>query len=431
MKPIPKPSSLSSQKFSTADIGRDFAGVPTPAYVIDEEFLETNLAYLAAVGEAAGAKIILAQKSYSFYPTYPLIGRYLCGSTASGIYEARLAYEEMGGEVHCFSAAYADAEMEELLPIVDYLYFNSFRQWRKFKPAVAEENRRRETADKAPVRLLLRVNPEHSEGDVAIYDPAGAHSRLGIILKAFRQGVGEYGLEGIDGLHFHTLCEHNADALARTLAAFEEHFGPYLESMTVVNFGGGHHITRADYDVDLLIETIGQFRERHPRLTVYLEPGEAISLNCGWLVSEVMDIVENDGKIALLNTSAVCHMPDVLEMPYLPRCFIADPACAADGAYIEAEAADIAAGGENVYRLGGPTCLAGDIIGDYRFPRELRIGDRVVFCDMALYAHVKTNTFNGMPLPHLVLRRAGNRRELIRRARYEDFKDRLGPSLIP
>lgn len=368
--------------------------ITTPYFLVDEALLENNLKILKTVMDRTGCEILLAQKCFSMYEMYPLIGSYLSGTTASGLFEARLGKEYMAKENHIYSAAYRDDEIDEILTICDHIVFNSVPQWMKYK----------EKALKSGKEFGLRINPEHStqEGH-DIYDPCAPFSRMGIVSSQINADV----LEGISGLHFHTLCEQNAAPLVETLQVIEEKFGKYLLQMKWLNFGGGHHITRDDYDLELLIETINRIQEKY-QLKVYLEPGEAVALNAGYLVSSVLDIIHNTMKIAILDTSAVCHMPDVLEMPYRPN-------------IIDAGEADIK---NYTYRLGGPTCLAGDVIGDYSFDRELSIGDKLIFCDMAIYSMVKTNTFNGINLPSIVVKKDEKYR-LIKQFCYEDFKSRL------
>ena len=376
------------------DLGFDINKVKTPYYIVDEKRLIKNLELLKNIEEKAGCHILLAQKAFSMFSLYPLMGQYLSGTAASGLFEAKLGYEEMGKEKHVFSPAYHEEEFDEILQICDHIILNSFSQWEKFK----------EKALKTDKKFGLRINPEHSTQDHAIYDPCSPGSRLGITLANFRPEL----LDGISGLHFHTLCEQNADALIETLATVEEKFGPYLKQMEWVNFGGGHHITRDDYDVEALISAIKRFKEKY-QVKVYLEPGEAVALNTGFLVSTVMDIVDNGIKIAILDASAACHMPDVLEMPYRPRIV---------GSALPGEKAC-------TYRLGSATCLAGDVIGDYSFDQPLSIGDKLVFCDMAIYSMVKNNTFNGMKLPSIAVARKNSEIDVIRTFGYEDFKMRL------
>ncbi|HHT25395.1 MAG TPA: carboxynorspermidine decarboxylase [Clostridiaceae bacterium] len=427
MRQLPNPKKLLSQQTRTSGIKPAFHTIETPAYVFDLELLTDNLKYLDQLAKALDVKIIFAQKSYSYYSTYPLISKYLSGSTASGLYEALLAKEEFPGEIHVYSPAYKTDEIRQLLEFVDFIYFNSFAQWQKYLDLINQAKKARK------IQVGLRVNPEYSATEHDLYNPAGRFSRLGITAQAFEQGVAEYGLEGIDGLHFHALCQENADSLAKVLTNFENKFSAYIKPMSWLNFGGGHHFTEANYQVDLLADILRNFRLKYPAQTIYFEPGEAISLDAGYLVCEILDIVQNEIKIAIVDTSATCHMPDVLEMPYTPRVFLLDEQYCEDDYYIEAEIIDDELLKEqtiikmdNIYRLGGPTCLAGDIIGNYKFPRPLRLNDRLVFCDMALYAHVKTNTFNGMPLPNLVTLKSGEGFEVEREATYFDFKNRLG-----
>ena len=382
----------------------------TPCYVIQEEKLKENLQILKDLRERTGCRILLAQKAFSMYSVYPLIGEYLDGTTASGLYEARLGYEEMGRENHIFSPAYREEEMEEILKYCGHVVFNSPAQLKKY----------RERAKQAGRSIGLRVNPERStqEGH-AIYDPCAPFSRLGTTAEQFRRELTDEEIRGLDGIHFHTLCEQNADALAETLEAVEEKFGDYLYHMKWVNFGGGHHITRKDYA--LLEKCIRHVKETYD-VEVYLEPGEAVALDAGILLTQVLEIVENGMKIAILDTSAACHMPDVLEMPYRPP--LKDAGEPEKG---EAEGAPARGTADRpyVYRLAGPTCLAGDVIGDYTFRQQLQSGDRLEFQDMAIYTMVKNNTFNGMKLPDIILERENGDCQAIRKFGYEDFRCRL------
>lgn len=372
----------------------DFSSLPTPCFVVDEARLTRNLEILKDVADRSGAKILLAQKAFSMFSLYPLIARYLSGTTASGLHEARLGREEFPGEVHVFSPAYPPHEFDQLLDIADHFVFNSFTQWQKY-------GARAIVAGKS---CGIRVNPECSTQDTAIYDPCAPGSRLGVTLQSFRPDL----LEGVDGLHMHTLCEQGFDALARTLEAFEARFGRYLHGMKWLNLGGGHHITREDYDREGLIACVRRLRETYG-VAVYLEPGEAVVLNTGFLVSSVLETLHNGIDIAILDTSAACHMPDVLEMPYRP------PVLHADEPQVKA----------HTCRLTGPTCLAGDVIGDYSFDEPLAENDRVIFADMALYTMVKTNTFNGMNLPAIAIRHTDGTDEIVRTFGYPDFKNRL------
>lgn len=366
----------------------------TPVYLIDEAALIRNLEILQGVQRRTGCHILLAQKAFSMFRVYPLIAHYLSGATASGLYEARLAHEELGGENHVFCPAYTDAEMAELCKICDHISFNSLRQLEHHRPVWQA----------AGVSVGLRVNPEHStqEGH-AIYDPCAPCSRLGIP----RAALGDALPEGVEGLHFHTLCEQDAAPLVETFEAFEKKFGQFLHGLRWLNLGGGHHITRKGYDLAALEALIRRIRETYG-VEVYLEPGEAIALNSGTLITTVMDVVENGMPILILDASAACHMPDVLEMPYRPP--LKDSDLPGEETY--------------TYRLAGPTCLAGDVIGDYSFCHPLAPGERLEFQDMAIYTMVKNNTFNGMKLPDIVLEEAGDC-QIIRSFGYEEFKRRL------
>ncbi len=375
----------------------DLTEVPTPCYVVDARLLERNLQILDSVQRRTGCRILLALKGFSMHAAFPLVGKYLAGITASSLFEARLGYEKMGKEVHVYSPAYIPGDFDELLGYVDHMVFNSFDQWNRYRSRVQAVKGKR-------ISCGLRVNPEYSEIETEIYNPCAINSRLGIPLRHFRGDA----LDGLDGLHFHTLCEQNSDALAHTVPIVDEKFGPYLKGMKWLNMGGGHHITREDYDIETLIRSIEFFQQKYG-LQVYLEPGEAIALNTGYLVSSVLDIVENGMEIAMLDTSAACHMPDVIEMPYRPNII---------GAGKPGEFA-------HTYRLGGPTCLAGDIIGDYSFPQPLKPGDRLVFCDMAHYTMVKNNTFNGVNLPAIALYDETEGMKVIRRFGFEDYAGRL------
>ncbi len=374
----------------------NFSRVKTPCYVVDKRLIEKNLKILDDVQKPTGCKILLALKGFSMYSLFPQIGEYLCGITASSINEARLGYEEMGKEVHIYAPAFQDDEFTEVMDLCDHIVFNSFAQYEKYKNKV--KSYKSKTID-----CGIRVNPEYSELKHPIYDPSYQYSRLGVTESNFDDTK----LDGIDGLHFHTMCEQNSDTLKRTVSVVEEKFSKYLYQMKWVNFGGGHHITRDDYDIKTLIEVINHIQDKYD-VQVYLEPGEAIALNTGYLVASVLDIVNNEMDVAILDTSASCHMPDVLEMPYRPEIICAGKA----GEY------------EYTYRLGGMTCLAGDIIGDYSFDKPLIAGDKLVFCDMAHYTMVKNNTFNGVNLPSIAVA-DDDGIEIIREFGYEDYKSRL------
>lgn len=372
--------------------------VETPCYVIDEKQLRENLELLKYVREKAGCKILLAQKAFSAYATYPLIAQYLDGCTASGIFEARLGFEEFGKENHIFSPAYPEKDFDEIVKICDHILFNSPKQWAKFREKVR--------ASSNYIQAGIRVNPEYSEIETDIYNPCFTGSRLGVTLSQFKEDLAL--VDGIDGLHFHTMCEQNSDVLARTVPVFEEKFGFMFDRIKWVNFGGGHHITRKDYDVELLIDTVKKFREKYG-LDVYLEPGEAVALNAGYLVTTVLETGKNGINVAITDASAACHMPDVLEMPYRPNII----------------GADLPEKKPFTYRLGGNTCLAGDIIGDYSFDEPLCEGKQLVFEDMAIYSMCKNNTFNGIPLPSIYLLRENGEVELLKKFGYDDFKSRL------
>ncbi len=382
--------------------GSLFAELPSPAYIVDEQQLQKNGQILASVSKRTGAKILLAQKAFSNFYFYPLVAPYLSGTEASGLYEARLGREEMGEkEVHVFSAAYREDEFPEVVKYADHIVFNSISQLKKFGPHASGKS------------LGLRINPECStqEGH-DIYDPCAPGSRLGVTRQSWDAEMDADTLNLLDGLHFHTLCEQNSDALETTLMAVEEKFGDVLSRMKWLNMGGGHHITRNDYDLDRLCRSITYAREKW-QTDVYLEPGEAVALNAGFLISRVLDIVKNgDFSIAVLDSSAACHMPDVIEMPYTPPLF---------GAVTEADETH-----RHRYRLAGPTCLSGDVIGDYFFADTLRVGDLLVFGDMAIYTTCKNNTFNGMPLPNIWARSADHKFKQLTDFGYQDFKCRLG-----
>lgn len=375
----------------------DLAVLPTPAYICDTGALKRNLQVLASVQEETGCRILLALKGFAMFSLFPFIRRYLRGATASSLHEARLAFEEFGREVHVYAPAYRAEEFDEILGYADHLVFNSFPQWERFRERVAASGKR--------VSCGIRINPQHSEVKTPLYDPCVRFSRLGVVADQFRPEL----LAGIEGVHFHALCGQTSDVLARTLTAVEEKFSPYLGQMKWLNFGGGHHITRADYDVNLLKALIGRIQKRYG-VEVYLEPGEAVALNAGVLVASVLDIVRNEMEIAILDTSAAAHMPDVLEMPYRP------------------EIAGAGRPGEYpfTYRLGGLTCLAGDVIGDYSFPEPLRIGQKLIFLDMAHYTMVKNTTFNGVGLPSIGINDPETgKTTIVRRFGYEDYRNRL------
>lgn len=378
----------------------DSTRVPSPCFVVDKAAIEANLQILDRVQKESGAKILLALKAFSMWSLAPLVTKYLHGTCASGIIEARLGREEYGKEVHTFSAAYKEDDLKEILQISDHVVFNSFSQWQRFQPLIQAAK-----AERPHLEFGMRVNPEHSEGATEIYDPCAKYSRLGIPQSQFDESL----LDGITGIHFHTLCEQDFPPLERTLNVVEEKFGHLLHDMKWVNFGGGHHITRPGYQVDNLIARIKAFAKKYD-VQVYLEPGEATAYQAGVMVAEVLDLTWNGMNLAILDTSATCHMPDVIEMPYRP---------VITGSGMPGEY-------EYNYRLGGMTCLAGDVIADYSFPEQLKVGDRLVFEDMAYYTMVKTTTFNGIRLPAIAIWDSrDDSLEVVREFGYEDFKTRL------
>ncbi|GAA7564030.1 carboxynorspermidine decarboxylase [Helicobacter pylori] len=403
---------------------KKYSAIPTPCYVLESERLEKNAKILEIVRQQSGAKVLLALKGYAFWREFGILRQKLNGCCASGLYEAKLAFEEFGGresqkEICVYSPAFKEAEMSAILPLATSIIFNSFYQYTTYKDRILDKNKQLENLGLSPIKMGLRINPLYSEVTPAIYNPCSKVSRLGITPREFEKGVKEHGLEGVSGLHFHTHCEQNADALCRTLEHVERHFKPYLENMEWVNFGGGHHITRSDYDVNLLIQTIKDFKERYHNIEVILEPGEAIGWQCGFLIASVIDIVQNDQEIAILDASFSAHMPDCLEMPYRPS--ILKVSVENDEELVEVEK------GENQgafsYFLGGPTCLAGDFMGSFSFEVPLKRGDRIVFQDMLHYTIVKNNSFNGVPLPSLArLDQQGFK--ILKNFSYEDYKDR-------
>ncbi|WP_154403880.1 carboxynorspermidine decarboxylase [Helicobacter pylori] len=403
---------------------KKYSAIPTPCYVLESERLEKNAKILEIVRQQSGAKVLLALKGYAFWREFEILRQKLNGCCASGLYEAKLAFEEFGGresqkEICVYSPAFKEAEMNAILPLATSVIFNSFYQYATYKDRILDKNKQLENLGLSPIKMGLRINPLYSEVTPVIYNPCSKVSRLGIVPSEFEKGVREHGLEGVSGLHFHTHCEQNADALCRTLEHVERHFKPYLENMEWVNFGGGHHITRSDYDVNLLIQTIKDFKERYHNIEVILEPGEAIGWQCGFLIASVIDIVKNDQEIAILDASFSAHMPDCLEMPYRPS--ILKISVENDEELVEIEK------GENQgafsYFLGGPTCLAGDFMGSFSFDAPLKRGDKIVFQDMLHYTIVKNNSFNGVPLPSLArLDQQGFK--ILKNFSYEDYKNR-------
>lgn len=380
---------METGRFQRLNLGK----IKTPCYLVDETLIEKNLKILQKVKGRTGCKILLALKGFSMFSTFPLIRKYLDGVCASSPNEARLGCEEFRKEVHVFAPAYSEDDIKELLKTSSTIVFNSFGQLEKYRKKV-----------RGKVEIGLRVNPEYSEIKYPLYDPCAKGSRMGVLLEELEK----HSLKGIDGLHFHALCEQNADVLQRVLERFEEKFGKYLNGMKWVNFGGGHHISREDYDVDMLCRVINDFKKKY-KVKVYLEPGEAIALNTGVLIAKVLDIVHNEADIAILDTSAEAHMPDTLAMPYKAKIIGA----AEPGTY------------RYNYRLAGATCLAGDVIGDYSFPKKLKAGDKLMFTDMAHYTMVKNTTFNGVRLPSIAILKKNGKVKVVKEFGYADFRNRL------
>ncbi|ACO45681.2 carboxynorspermidine decarboxylase [Deinococcus deserti] len=391
----------------------NWADIPSPAFVLDESRLRRNLSLISQVQRESGAQIIVAFKGFAMWSAFPLLREYgITGATASSLNEAILARQEMQGEVHVYAPAYSDEDFPRILELADHLVFNSFGQWERFRPQVqaAREQGR-------VLHVGIRVNHEYGEVETDLYNPAGPFSRLGVTRREFREDL----LDGVDGLHFHSLCENDSTTLERTLVAFEEKFGEFLGRMKWVNFGGGHLMTRAGYDIPRLIRVIRDFKARHD-VHVILEPGSAFGWQTGWLVSSVLDVVHNVKDAAVLDVSVSAHMPDVLEMPYRPRILGAgDPP--EQGQHRSDDGTAVAAG--HPYIIGGTTCLAGDVIGEYIFPQPLQVGDRVVFDDMIHYTMVKTTFFNGVKHPDIGILRPDGRYDRIKTFGYEEFKAKL------
>ena len=369
--------------------------IPTPSYLINEQAIRDNCKKLYYIKEKTGCKILLALKGFAMFSTFPIIREYLDGVCASSLYEARLGKEEFKKEVHSYAPAYSNNDIKELIKLSNHIVFNSFPLFHKFKDQIPEK-----------ISCGIRINPEYSEIETPLYNPCYEYSRLGVTLENFNNED----LTGIDGLHFHALCEQNSDSLEHVLSVIEKKFGKYIKKMKWINFGGGHHITRQDYDMDKLCNLINNFKKKYNNIQVILEPGEAIALNTGVLIASVLDIIKNKIDIAILDTSAAAHMPDVLEMPYRPN-------------VIDGDKPGILS---NNYRLAGLTCLAGDVIGDYSFKNPLKIGDKIIFCDMAHYTMVKNNTFNGIQLPTIIFYDSDSGKiKHIKKSDYSDYKNRL------
>lgn len=368
----------------------------TPVYLLDEILIRENMRLLRYVKDRTGCKILHALKAYASFATFPLMRSYLDGTCASGFHEARLGREEFKKEVHTFGAAYKEKEIRQIASYSDVVVFNSFHQLEQYGKIAKEGG----------AQVGLRVNPGHSEVTTKAYDPCAPCSRLGVTAAAFEEKFRTYS-DPVDGLHFHAMCEQNSDVLKRILESFEDLYGPYIKGLKWVNFGGGHHITRDDYDIELLVRLINNFKTKYG-VQVYLEPGEASIYNAGFLAASILDVVENEMRIAILDASAEAHMPDVLLMPYRPNV--------------------MKSGRPNqkkyTYRFAGPSCLAGDVMGDYSFAKPLQRGDKVVFTDMALYSIVKNTTFNGMGLPDIALVKDQGKVEIVKSFGYEDYKSR-------
>jgi carboxynorspermidine decarboxylase len=386
----------------------DFADVATPSYVVSLAHLRKNFEILKKLQDETGVRVLMALKGFSMFSTFSLARKYLAGSEASSVNEARLGKTMFGKEMHVFSPSYTKENFKEYCKYADHLVFNSFSQWREFRGDVEKYNKSAFTKVSARQRKScgIRVNLEHREAEVEMYDPSKPNSHFGVTKANFKKDE----IDGLEGLHFHNLCELDADALERSLKVFEEKFGEFLPQMKWVNFGGGHHITRPGYNLELLKKVLLDFKSKYPHLTVYLEPGEACALNAGVLVGSVVDILQNGMDIAVLDVSPTCHMPDVLEIPYQPRIL---------GVKFAQESS------ENVYRLVGPTCLTGDVIGDYSFPQKLAVGDKIIFLNMAIYTMVKNNTFNGVDLPNIAIQKENGKIKVIKKFGYKDFKNRL------
>jgi carboxynorspermidine decarboxylase len=371
--------------------------IDTPVYLLDESLIEKNMKVLRYVKERTGCKVFHALKAYASFATFPMMSRYLDGTCASGLNEAMLGRKEFGKEVHTFSAAFREDEIIQILKYSNSITFNSFYQLRQYG----------EIAKKSSVEIGLRVNPGHAEVSTDMYNPCAPYSRLGIVHSVFKEEFPKH-RNIVDGLHFHAMCQQNSDVLERILKSFEKLYGKYINGLKWVNFGGGHHITREDYDIELLLKLINNFKKRYG-VQVFLEPGEASVYNAGVLISSVLDIVKNRTEIAIMDASAETHMPDVLLMPYRPHI--------------------LGSGKKNEkkyrYRLAGPSCLAGDVIGDYSFNRPLKRGDKLVFTDMALYSIVKNTTFNGINLPDIAVVRHGGKIEMVKKFGYKDYRERL------
>lgn len=378
----------------------DIAKIPSPCFVLDEASLRRNLRLIDRVQKEAGVQIILAFKGFAMWSAFPIVREYLGGATASSLSEARLCFEEMKIKAHTYSVAYLPREFGQIMKYSSHITFNSIWQYRRYQKRVARH---------APkISMGIRVNPGWSPVGTALYNPASPGSRLGEVAENFKGRLPE----GVEGLHFHTLCESTSYDLEKTLVYFEKDFGAFLPHLKWVNFGGGHLMTRNGYDVEHLIGVLRSFRSRYPHLQVILEPGSAIAWETGVLVSTVLDIVQNKGvKTAILDVSFTAHMPDTLEMPYRPR--------------VQGANAEPASGDKYQYRLGGVSCLSGDFMTEYAFDKPLKPGQKIVFEDMIHYTMVKTTTFNGVTHPSIAIWREDGRLDVVRKFGYRDYKMRL------
>ena len=392
--------------------------IPSPCYVMEEDLLRRNLSLIKSVAERADVEIILAFKAFALWKSFPIFREYIEHTTASSPYEARLAFEEFGSPAHTYSPAYEEDTFPEILRCSSHITFNSLSQYERFYPLVKQyqiEKSGVEVPSHSVISLGLRVNPEYSEIETELYNPCAPGSRFGILTSQLPSVLPD----GIEGFHIHCHCESGADAFARTLQHIEEKFSIWFPQIQWINFGGGHLMTRKGYDVELLISTLQAFHQRYPHLKVILEPGSAFAWETGPLVSRVVDIVENKGiQTAILNVSFTCHMPDCLEMPYMPKVTNAETLQPNEiKPSMQAE--------DGVYRLGGNSCLSGDYMGFWRFPKELLVGDEIIFEDMIHYTTVKTNMFNGIDHPDIRLKRLDGNVEILKTFRYEDYRDRM------
>lgn len=376
----------------------DIQTIPSPCYVIEESLLRRNLTLIKDVKERAGIEIIMALKAFAMWKVFPIVREYIAYATASSVYEARLVYEELGTPAHTYSPAYTEADFPHLLKCSSHITFNSLSQFERFYPMVVADGRR--------ISCGLRINPEYSDVATDLYNPCAPGSRMGITSDKLPDQLPE----GVEGLHFHTLCESSAQDLANTLQAVEQRFGRWLSQVRWLNMGGGHLMTRKGYDIDFLLRLLNEFKAKYPHLQIIMEPGSAFFWQTGFLRTTVVDLVENSGiETAVIDASFTCHMPDCLEMPYKPA----------------VRHATDAVPGKPTYRIGGCSCLSGDFMGDWSFDRPLHIGDPLIFEDMIHYTTVKTTMFNGIQHPSLAILREDGTLDMLRAFTYEDYKSRM------